>query len=274
MNSPLEDIGFIARSEHRMGVLATLSAGGCDRRDICTTTGASSATIGRILGDFEDRRWVLRDGPIYELTPLGAFVAERFTYLHEGMETERKLRDVWQWLPREMKGFSVELFADAVVSYPGPGYPYEPVERVTQLVEETTAMRGFGTTVFKSVNNETVCRCVVDGMEYEYIYSPDILRATIAWNPERVATAAACENCTILLHDELPDVERCGIGVFDDRIGICCHDAETGMIEAVVDTDSPEAREWATSVFDRHRAEARPVSREEKADLFSEYVVA
>ncbi|RQG96469.1 helix-turn-helix transcriptional regulator [Natrarchaeobius chitinivorans] len=274
MGSALEDIGFLARSEHRMGVLTALSDGQRERHELCRTTGASSATMGRILGDFEDRRWIVREGSIYELTPLGAFVADWFTGLHEAMEIERRLRDVWRWLPREMAGFSIDLFADAVVSYPGPGYPYEPVERVSHLVEETSAMCGFGTTVFKSVNNETVCRCVVDGMEYEYIYSPEILQATIDWDPERVATAAACENCTILLHDDLPDADRCGLGIFDDRIGICCHDASTGMLEAVIDTDALEAREWATSVYDRHRAESRPISATEKADLFPEHVVA
>jgi hypothetical protein len=184
------------------------------------------------------------------------------------MERERTLRDVWQWLPREMTGFSVELFADAVVSYPGPNYPYEPVDRVTQLIEETTAMRGFGTTVFKSINNETVCRSVLDGMEYEYVYSPGVLQATIEWNPKAVAEAAACEHCTILVHDDLPDQSRCGIGIFDDRIGICCHDAETGALEAVVDTATPAAREWAVSVFERHRDDARPIDDEEKAALF------
>jgi hypothetical protein len=67
-----------------------------------------------VLADFEERRWIERSGPTYELTPLGEFVAERFADLCDAMETEGKLRDVWQWLPREMEGFSVDLFADAV----------------------------------------------------------------------------------------------------------------------------------------------------------------
>ena len=273
MDETLAEIEFLARSGHRAKVLEALSNQPLDRVDLRATTGASASTIARVLSDFEDRRWLTREASEYELTPLGEFVATRFSDLYGAMETERQFRDVWRWLPREMDGFSVDLFADAVVSYPGPGYPYEPVERVCTLVEETEAMYGFGTTVFKSVNNETVCRCVMDGMEYEYIYSPDVLRATIDWNPERVARAAACENCTILIHNDLPDVERCGLGIFDDRIGICCHDTETGVLKAVVDTAAPEAREWAKSVFDRHRAEARPVSRAEKADLFPEHMV-
>ena len=268
MPHQLDEIGFLARSAHRAGVLDALAEGPRDRRDLRTAVGASASTIGRILADFEDRRWLRRDGPTYELTPLGTFVAERFADLRDAMAVERKLRDVWRWLPREMDGFSVELFADAVVSHPGPGYPYEPVDRVTRLIEETSAMRGFGTTVFKSINNETVCRSVLDGMAYEYVYSPAVLEATVDWNPERVAAAAACENCTILVHDDLPDATRCGLGIFDDRIGICCHDAETGMLEAVVDTAAPDAREWAVSVFERHRADARFLDDEGKAALF------
>lgn len=259
MDSPMEDIEFIARSDHRAGVLDALLDRPRTRDDLRDETGASSPTMGRILGDFEDRKWIVRDGGTYELTPLGEFVAERFGHLRDAMETERKLRDVWRWLPREMDDFSVDLFADAVVSYPVPGYPYEPVERVTHLVEGTETMRAFGTTEFKSVNLDVVCRAVLDGMEYECIYTPDVLETVVSWNPDRVVQAAARENCTILVHDSLPDGDRCGIGIYDERVGICCHDEETGMLEAVVDTDASEAREWAESVYHRYRADARPL---------------
>jgi predicted transcriptional regulator len=274
MAGPIDDIDFLARSSHRVGVLDALADRARDRSDLRAVTGASSPTMGRVLDDFATRRWVVRDGPTFELTPLGEFVADRFAAFRDAMETERRLRDVWRWLPREMEGFSVDLFADAEVSYPGPRYPYEPVERVKTLIEETSEMRGFGTTVFKSLNNETVCRAILDGMTYEYVYSPSVLEATVAWDPEAVAEAVACENCTVLLHSNLPDERRCGLGIFDDRIGICCHDAETGMLEAVVDTDAPEAREWAVSVFERHRADARPVSADERAALFPPELVA
>ena len=270
MTAALDDIEFIARSAHRLSVLDSLTEASRDRRELCDSTGASSPTIGRILGDFEERQWTVRDGPVYELTPLGEFVADRFADLHDAMETERELREVWEYIPQEMAGFTVDLFANAVVSYPGPEYPYEPVERVSQLIEGTTEMRGFGTTVFKSVNNETVCRCVLDGMEYEYIYTPRVLEATIAWDPERIANAVACENCTILLHDDLPDRDRCGLGIFDDRVGICCHNADTGALEAVIDTDDPDARAWAVSVFERHRADAHPLSSVEGGELVAE----
>jgi predicted transcriptional regulator len=263
MRASLDEISFLARSAPRVGVLDALSERPCSRDDLRAATGASSPTMGRVLADFEARQWVVRDGPTYELTRLGAFVAERFTGLRKAMATERKLRDVLPWLPGEMDGFRVELFADAVVSFPGPNYPYQPVERVTQLIEGTEVMRGFGTTVVKSSNLEAACRSIIEGMEFEFIYSPGVLETIVAWNPTRIAETNACENCTTLLHDALPDSDWCGIGIYDDRVGICCHDPETGVLQAVVDTDTPEAREWAEAVYERYRAEARPLDAEE-----------
>ncbi|MFB6131461.1 MAG: helix-turn-helix transcriptional regulator [Salinigranum sp.] len=259
MTAGIEGIEFLARSAHRVAVLEALSERPRDRRALRETTGASSPTVGRILAAFEDRRWVVRDGPTYALTALGEYVADRFLTLRDAMEAESKLRDVWRWLPLEMEGFSVDLFADAVVSYPGPGYPYEPVQRLSQLISSTTRMRGFDSIVYKSSNVETACRAVLDGMEFEYVFSPEALEGTFAWNPDRMLEVAACENATVFVHDHLPDGDRCGLGIVDERAGICCHDVETGALVAVIDTDAPEAREWAVSVFERVRAEAAPV---------------
>ncbi|MFC6719078.1 helix-turn-helix transcriptional regulator [Natrialbaceae archaeon GCM10025810] len=258
MGSSIEDIEFVVSSKHRVGVLDVLANGESDRDDLRAVTGASSPTMGRVLNAFEERCWIERNGPTYELTPLGEYVAERFAELREAMQTERSLRDVWRWLPREMEGFSVELFADAVIAYPGPGYPYKPVERVLQLVEESDWMCGFGATVFKSIANEAICLAVLDGMEFEYVYPPEVLAATVAWDPEMVEKAAAMEHCTVLVHDNLPDKKRCGFGIFEHRVGICCHDADSRALRAWIDTDAPEAREWALSVFERYRDEARP----------------
>ena len=257
MESAIQDIEFLARSEHRVTALEALAECRHDRRDLRAVTGASDPTIGRLLRDFEDRAWIVRDGPFYELTPLGEFVTDRFLELREGMRTGETLREVWHWLPREMEEFAVEDFQDVVVAYPGPNYPYEPVERVTHLLESTDAIRGLGTTIYKSGNLEVFCRRVIEGMEMEYIYSPPVLRAIVEWNPALTARAFERDNCTILVHDALPDGNRCGLNIMDDCVGICGHDPETAQLEAVIDTASPEAREWAESVYERCRLEAR-----------------
>jgi predicted transcriptional regulator len=263
MDTAIQAIEFLARSEHRVATLEALSEERYDRRDLRTVTSASDPTIGRILRDFETRSWIVRDGSSYRLTPLGEFVTERFLDLREGMKTGERLREVWQWLPKEMEGFTVEYFEDAVVAYPGSQYPYMPVERVTHLLESTDTIRGLGTTIYKSGNLDVFCRRVIEGMEMEYIYSLPILEAIVEWNPELTAEAFACENCTVFLHDDLPDDNRCGLNIMDDCIGICGHDPETAQLEAVIDTPSPEARGWAETVYQGCRKEARPFEVQE-----------
>lgn len=259
MNSPTEEIEFLARSDHRAGVLDALADGPCDRRELYDVTGASAATMGRILADFEDRQWALRAGRQYELSPLGEFVAERFAELRDAMATQRELRDVWQWLPLDLDGFGIELFDDPVISRPGPAYPYEPVERVANLIGGTETMRGFGMAMVKASTLEAFFGQIRDGLTCEYVYPPQVFEEILAWDETRVAEAADRENYTPLLHDHLPLGDWCGVCLFDERVSFCCYEPETGMLRALIDTDAPETYDWAESVYERYQHEASPL---------------
>lgn len=256
MDASIDEIAFLAQSEHRTAVLDELARRPCDRAELRAATGASPPTLSRILSDFQGRRWIERSGPTYALSPIGAFVVDRFAELRRAMETGQRLRDVVPWLPREMEGFAVELFADATVSFPGPGYPSEPIERVLQLVEGAERMRGFGYVTLKANALETVCRAIIGGMEFEFVYPPAAIDTLFSWNPALSLEASACANCTEFVHDGLPDVDWCGLCLYDERVAICCNDVGTGVLAAVVDTDSPAAFEWAEAVYDQYRGEA------------------
>ena len=259
MDDPLDVIEFIVISDHRVAVLEALNERPRTRNELRTETGASSPTMGRILTDFGDRHWIERDGKTYRLTDLGRFVADQFDALLEAMTIENQLHDVWQWLPHDLDGFGAELLGDAVVSYPGPGYPYEPVERDKQIVEDSGTMRGFGMTMVKSNTLEPFFDRILDGLECEFIYPPEVFEVILSWDSETVSEAIARDNYTVLLHEDLPNEEWCGICLSDDRVSICCYEPETGMLRALVDTDAPRAYSWGESVYERYRAEARPL---------------
>ena len=267
MDTGREEVEFLARSAHRVEVLSTLADGPQNRAHLSHKTGASSPTMGRVLTDFEDRHWIERTGNTYRLTDLGRFVAEHVESLLEAMTTERRLREIWPWLPHAVEGFGVELFTDVVVSRPGPGYPYEPIERLTQLISETSTMRGFGMAVLKSGNLRPFFERTHNGLEVEYIYPPAVFEQLLSWNREVVTAATRRENYTVLLHEELPLDERCGICLFDDRVSICCYDHETGTLQSLVDTESEAMRTWAKSYYQRFRQEAAPL--EAAADIGS-----
>ena len=267
MEMPPDDAGYLVRSDHRLRVLELLAEHPQDRRDLRKATGASSPTMGRILTDFEDRCWIERTGRSYGLTPLGEFVADRVGEFRDAMQLERTLRDVSQWLPHEIDGFSVSLFTDAVVSYPGPGYPYQPIERFTSLLRETETMRGFGMAILKSSNLEAFFDRTLEDLDCEYVYPPAVFEELLSWDEETVVEMVTRANYTVLLHDGLPLDERCGICLFDDRVSICCYDPETGALQSLVDTGGDGMRTWAETYYDQFRAEARPL--EDATDLLS-----
>ncbi len=259
MEGTTDDIEYLVSSDHRIAVLEALTNGPSDRRDLRATTGASSPTMGRILTGFQERHWIERDGRLYQLTQLGEFVATQFGAFQHAMATQQRLGEVWSWLPHELEGFDIGLFTDVVVSQPGPGYPYEPVERLTELMGTTETMYGFGMALLKSRNLEPFFDQVGDDLACEYIYPPAVFEALLEWDRKTVLEAVESPNYTVLLHDKLPLEQRCGICLFDDAVSICCYDPETGLLQSLVDTESNEMRAWADSSYERYREEANPL---------------
>lgn len=255
MDTPLEEIEFLARSPHRIEMLDTLAEGPRDRDSIRNCLSASAPTIGRILNDFEARSWVQRDGHEYTVTQTGAFVTEHFTALLEKMETERRLRDIWPLLPTELPGFSLDLVADAVITTVEPGNPYAPANRCASFYPTTDRVRGFDAAVTAPHNFETLAELVMDGLELEFVLPPDVSIEIEAAYPDTDRQMDASENVTVWWNESLP-LNR--LIIFDDRVGVGGYDPEMGILAVYVDSDSPELREWALSTFERVRRESQP----------------
>lgn len=258
MARSIEDIEFLARSDHRVAALRELGEGPRDRDELQGVTGASKATIARLLNEFEDRTWVVRDGHKYELTDLGQFVADEFLRLVDRMETERTLRDVWRWFPSEMSGCTVSLFADAVISFPESHSPYHPLPRFVELVESAGTMRGFSERSPKPGNYEVILQNAAEGMETELVFSSAVIDDMLDVIAENVIEAAIdSSNLTILEHETFPT--DAAFALFEDRLALYCRD-DKGVTKVGVDTDSPEAVTWGESIYEDVWSEAHEVN--------------
>ncbi|MDL5362228.1 winged helix-turn-helix domain-containing protein [Halalkalicoccus sp. NIPERK01] len=249
--SPIDDIAYLARSDHRVPMLVALTVRPRSRAELWEMTGVSSSTIRRTLREFEDRRWIRRNGYQYEATRLGAYAASAMANLIERLETERKLRDVWHWLPGEDSGFTIDMCADAVVTVADADDPYRPVSRFASLLEGTDRFRfvGFDVALFEPCKEE-LCRRVTDGMRTEIIDPPRVANYIRSTCPELFSETLASGNLTVRLHDELPPY---GVGLFDRRIAISGYDPDGVTVRVLIDTDDPGAREWANSVYESYR---------------------
>ena len=259
-SAPLDDIEFLARSEHRVTVLDAVAERPRSRADLRARTEASSSTIGRTLRAFEERNWISRNGDRYEITQLGAFVATGMRELIDRLETERQLRDAWQWLPTETGGFTIEMATDAVVTVAEADAPYRPVNRFASLLRGTDRFRFVGSDIaLLEPCKDELRRRIIDGMHAEIIDPPSVARYILSTYREHCSVPLESDNLTVWLHD---DVLPFGISLFDDRIAVSCHAQDSGMVRVLIDTDAPETRGWAESTFESYRREARPLALE------------
>lgn len=251
IGSPLDDIEYLARSGHRVTALSALARRPQSRRDLLEITGVSQSTIGRTIRAFEDRRWIHRDGCHYEATQLGAFVAAGVEELIERLETEQTLRDIWHWLPTEESGFTVEMWSDAVVTIAESNAPYRPVNRFLSLLRETDQFQfvGFDLALLEPCMEE-LCQRIIEGMQTEIIDPPNVVEYIRSTYPEQSAEALESGNLTVWVHDDLPPY---GVGIFDDLVAVSGYDSDSGTVRVLIDTDAPEAREWAESIYRSYR---------------------
>lgn len=253
MEATLEEVRFLAASPNRVEALIALRETPLDREALQTMTGASAPTVGRIVGDLEERGWVVRNGHMCTLTKPGVYVADNFTTLVDRLTTEREFRDVWPWLPSELDGFALELVADASVTVVEPGDPYGPANRCADLYRETDQLRGFDAALTAPHHFEELYHQIVDGMDTEIVLPPAVSAKIASTYPEQAAAVVESDSFTLWLHDDLPLYR---LLVFDDCVGIGGYDPQSGVLQVFVDTDDLGARDWATSTFETYRRSA------------------
>lgn len=257
--SPIGDVAYLARSEHRVPTLVALTNRPRSRAELCELTGVSSSTMRRTLGEFEDRTWVRKNGYRYEATQLGTVVASGMTDLLDRVETERKLRCVLHRLPDEVIEFTVETRSATTVTVAEPDSPYRPVNRFESLLEATTELRFLRPEVaLMEPCLDALFELIDDDADVTLVDRPNCHSYFFSRYPERSSQMVNRDNFSVLAHNDLPSF---GVGLLDDRVVISCYERDSGAVQAVIDTDDPAVREWAESTYASFEAEAHSPSR-------------
>lgn len=251
MFTPLEDIRFLADSENRFTALEALAAGPRTRSELRSVTEASSATISRLLGDFESRGWVARDGNRYALTPLGEYVASEFIDLYDHMTTASDLRELLPWFPLGALDveFDLEILTGARITAATPDDPMAPVARVLDIERESTRTNTLADK-FPEPCIEARHEAVVGGTQtMELVTTPAVIESVMT-SPcaDEFEDIVAADRSTVYVYDG--DVPPGGIYdgtayliVLDDR------DVSVGLIES----DDPALVDRLTETVDEYR---------------------
>ena len=256
-DSPIGDLAYLTRTEHRVTALIALTERPRSRSELCELTGVSSSTMRRTLDEFEDRIWIRKDGYQYVATRLGEVIASGMVDVLERVETERKLRHVWHWLPDEIGEFPLETWAELTVTVAEPDFPYRPVNRFESLLREASTVCFLRPEVaLMDPCFDALEALVDDGVDVTLIDRPSCHTYFLSTYPTRSGKLLRQDNFTVLEHDDLPPY---GVGVLDDRALVSCYEHASGTVQAVIDTDDPAVREWAQSVYERYAPDSRPI---------------
>jgi predicted transcriptional regulator len=249
--TPLDDVDFLARSPHRVRVLGEIAEGSRIRRDLHDETGISQPTLGRVLGGFEDRGWVEREGQDYALTPVGSLVAEAFATLHETVETAQRLQRVAPYLPIEALDFDLELLANATITTPDPPNVMAHVHRGAELVGDADAVTWLVGNYYLD-SFEAQRELVLErGQSQEIIMTRESFERMLS-HPgvvETVRELIGSGGVTVYTFSgDLP----CSVGVVDDVAILTLYNDE-GVPCALVDSTNETILAWATETVGDYR---------------------
>lgn len=259
MRPVLDDIRFIADSRHRVVAMSELVDGPRSRADLRGVTGASSATVGRLLGDFERRGWLTPDGTQYALTPLGRFVAEEFADFYTKLQVARDLRELLSDLPLDVMGFGIECLADASVTRSTPDNPLAMASRIREYEHDSAESLSL-TDFFPEPCIDGRHDAVVNGSQtFEAVFSPGVIEAAMASpSAEKFVELVTAEGSSVSVYDgeiEPPVLLNDGLACLVVR-----NDQKTSV--GLIETDDERVVSWVRDRFEAHRDAATPVTVE------------
>ena len=255
MRTPLDDIEFLARSDHRVTILKTLMQDGQTPSGLQEETGIPRATIGRVLGNFEDRGWVQRSGRVYVRTRFGDLLAEEFDALLETVETIQRMQEVARWLPPDALDVDLRAFRDATVTTPDRSDVLAYIRRAEAILRDASHVRVLTSSVFPDTLEAQQEAIIAGDQTQEVILTSDALDAAFAdpeitaWTREIIASG----NATVYRYDgSVPFM----LSVLDDTAVIVPLD-DQGVPHAHIESRNEMIRSWVSETLDRYQEEAK-----------------
>jgi Predicted transcriptional regulator len=257
MDDSLAEVEFLARSENRLAVLRLLARESQTRDSLGAATGASQATLGRILEDFRDRSWIYHEDGVYVATATGRLVAEGMLSLLETLETEQKLRGIVEYLPAEALGFDLDRLAGATITVPTQTRPSAPLERTLELMSAAEELRAFSHTFNERSLGAVTEQVTAGNQTFQGVFAEPAIEALAAdetlWG--QLTDLARSERAQLRVR---PAGIPVAVTVDDETVALLLRD-ESGVFQATVESADAAVRRWAVDQFERYWETATPV---------------
>lgn len=232
--------------------LRALANGPLYRRELQERLDVSRATSHRHTGALAEMGLIERVDGAFALTDAGRGLRRAVTSFENDAGIAFALGPVLDVIDDTEPGVDPKAFSGATVTSAEGGSAYSPMDRATSLFRESESFRGLDPASIAPLYMEEFHGRVLAGVETEIIQTPEVTAEVMANYPEACVEVCVSEYFTHWLHDALPF----GLVIFDGRVGVGVRDPDGRTPRAFVDTDDPDVREWAESVFEAYREDA------------------
>lgn len=247
------DQKLIMETVRRYRILSELQTAAAGPSDLEDALEISRSTIHRATKSLLELNLIRKSDGAFELTGVGEVVAEETASFTKRLDAAIRLEPLLNLVDVDVP---VEHFDDAQVTQPKPRQPHFSVRRIIELIEESDEMRVLSS-VISPFYVDVAHREMLDGMVIDAIFDERIIDIVLGEYEQKAIEAVETGNFEVYSHDGVPFE----LFLFDDRIGLAAHD-ENGIARIFVETDSPDAVEWAEELFERHLEEAQCVTGE------------
>lgn len=255
-------IEFLCQSPNRGAVLRALADGGRqDRYALEERVDATRRTILRTVNALTERGFVEETEEGIGLTALGRHVVTHYERLVDELALEPDVEAFLSAVPADAIDVDVERLRTGEVTSAAPGSPYAPLDRTLELRADASEIRELAPGIERRSVEQLAERVTADDdLTVEIVVTEDVLAAADEGAPYGDAheTVLAADAVDMAVH---PGPFEIAVGIADEVVFVVAEDGE-GQPSAILETDDPRVREWATAVVDRYRAEARPLAPE------------
>lgn len=247
---------FLVETVKRAPLFELLADEPHEASELVDTLDMSRSTIHRATRSFVEKGLLRKSNERFELTGFGRAVADEVVGFRNRVTAAKKLRPFLNTVEltevEELTDEDVPMsaFSDATVVHPKPRQPHFAVKRIIELIEESESVHMFSS-IISPFYVDVAYRELLNGTEIEVVFDPEVVEIIAAEYADKARKAAEAGEFEVLVEPGIPFE----LFVFDDCIGMAAHD-ESGIARVFVETDAPEAVEWAESVYETYRDRA------------------
>ena len=237
----------------RAPILHTLLGGSARASEIVETVDLSRSTVHRATHSLEEYGLLERVDDEYRLTNLGRLLFGEVTRFERQSSTAFALAPFLNTITLDGGGFPIEHFADATITRRQPRQPHVTIHRIIKLIEQSDRLHMLST-VISPVYVDVGYREMMDGMEIDAVFEPEVVDLMLSEYPEKAEQTIATGNFRVYAKAGLP----CELFIFDSKMGMAAHD-ENGNAEVLIECEDPAAVRWAESLYEKHYSRADPI---------------